>query len=91
MIEQVVDEFPGQETDVNDNCAALLRMTLGMAQLSAPVFSSAVTHMIGFRNCCDMVSFILLAYAAMYFIFCDGWGAFRASQWKNIHIHHSVE
>ena len=84
MIEQVVDEFPGQESDVNDNCAALLRMFIGMGQLSAPIFSSVVMHNIGFRNCCDTVSFILLSYAAIYFIFGDGWGAFRASQWKHI-------
>ena len=39
---------------------------------------------VGFRYCCDTVSFIAFVYGVLYFVICDGFGAFRASKW--IHI-----
>lgn len=84
MINSMSDKHPGQETEVNDLCAGLFNMFLGLGQVIGPLYGSALTKRMGFRHCCDTVSAIALVYATLYFIMCDGFGAFRNSRWEHI-------
>eukprot|EP00347_Sterkiella_histriomuscorum_P019495 403341410 len=83
MINSVADKYPYNETQVNDLSSAIFNCFLGIGQISGPLFGSIMTEYFNFRLTSDYVAVICLAFALIYFVFGQGYSAFRDSEWTN--------
>jgi hypothetical protein len=84
MIEAVLPLYDDSlEVQINDISSGLFNMFLGLGQIIGPIFGASVTKKYGFQTCCDSVAIICLCFAVLYYLICDGNGAFKASKWRH--------
>lgn len=82
MIETALPLYPAScESQINDISSGLFNMFLGLGQILGPMFGALITEKHGFQTCCDYVAIICLVFSVLYYVVCDGHGAFKKSHW----------
>ena len=76
MVDGVIDEFPGQEREVNNLSSAICLLISAVGQFLAPIYGSYFEERIGFKNTTTMTAFLNVAFAVAYFATAGGPSAF---------------
>lgn len=67
--------FPNNEEVVSNYCSGIFNSSLGIGQITGPLFGSNVTASMGvngFRYTQDIAALIALCYSILYFSMCNG-------------------
>ena len=84
MVDSAQIRFPGKERQVNAMSAGVYNSVLGCGYLVGPIYGGMCYQYLGFRTTMDLTAGLDLLFAIMYFICCDGFGAFKITymKWK---------
>lgn len=77
MIDCVQDKYPQHVEQVIDISSGIYTTSIGIAMLTAPLFGSYMTELMGFRYTCDCLAIFCLFYSILYFVVCDGKNSFK--------------
>ena len=77
MIESALLRFPDHETDISDMSSGVYAWIMSIGYLMGPLYGSTVNAYLGFKLTMDIIAFIDLAFAILYFTFAGGFSAFK--------------
>ena len=77
MTKRAKELCPDEKERCGDYCAAIFNTSLGIGQTVGPIYGAYFTEIVGFQGTQDIVSFLCLVLAVLYFFICDGKDAFK--------------
>lgn len=78
MIVSASEIYPKRIIEITDMSAGIFNTCLGIGMIVAPIYGSNMTKVYDFRNCSDIVGYILLAYTLLYFLLGEGFSLLKA-------------